>query len=218
MSEYGPHDCEPHLEEGPQGLALVDGDQVLRADLTRMLPRLRQPNLGRELLVRAARVRGEDGCVRAVDATAGLGEDALLLAAAGFEVTMFEHDPIVAALARDGLRRAREHETLAPMVARMHLVEGDSIRGMAKLSERPHVVLLDPMFPSRRSRAATKKKLQLIRQLEGPCVDEEALLRAAREVCLRKVVIKRPLKGPYLGGVKPSSSLRGKVVRYDVVV
>jgi HlyD family secretion protein len=47
--------------------------------------------------------------------------------------------------------------------------------------------------------------------------DEEELLQAAREACLRKVVIKRPLKGPYLGGVKPSHSLRGKVVRYDVV-
>ena len=41
---------------------------------------------------------------------------------------------------------------------------------------------------------------------------------AAREACLRKVVIKRPLKGSYLGGVKPSHSLRGKVVRYDVVM
>lgn len=208
---------EPHLEESPQGLALVDGDQVLRADFTRMLARLRPQNLSRELLVRAARVRGEDGRLRAVDATAGLGEDSLLLAAAGFEVTLFERDPLVAALTRDGLRRARDHETLAPVVARMHLVEGDSIQGLAQLAERPHVVLLDPMFPARRSHAATKKKLQLIRQLEKPCEDEEELLLAAREACLRKVVIKRPLKGPYLGGVKPSHSLRGKVVRYDVV-
>ena len=52
---------KPHLEEGPQGLALVDGDQVLRADFTRMLGRLRPENLGKEMLVRAARVRGEDG-------------------------------------------------------------------------------------------------------------------------------------------------------------
>ncbi|MDO4891637.1 MAG: class I SAM-dependent methyltransferase [Coriobacteriaceae bacterium] len=209
---------EPYLEEGPQGLALVDGDQVLRADFTRMLGRLRPQNLSRELLVRAARVRGEDGRLRAVDATAGLGEDSLLLAAAGFEVTLFERDPLVAALTRDGLRRARDHETLAPVVARMHLVEGDSIQGLAQLAERPHVVLLDPMFPARRSHAATKKKLQLIRQLEKPCEDEEELLQAAREACLRKVVIKRPLKGPYLAGVKPSHSLRGKVVRYDVVM
>lgn len=212
MSEQG-----PHLEEGPQGLALVDGGQVLRADFTRMLARLQPQNLNRELLVRAARVRGEEGRLRAADATAGLGEDSLLLAAAGFDVTLFERDPLVAALTRDGLRRASEHEMLASVVARMHLVEGDSIRGLGQLVDRPHVVLLDPMFPARRSHAATKKKLQLIRQLEKPCEDEEELLRAAREACLRKVVIKRPLKGPYLGGVKPSHSLRGKVVRYDVV-
>jgi len=31
-------------------------------------------------------------------------------------------------------------------------------------------------------------------------------------------VVKRPLKGPFLAGKKPSSSLTGKVVRYDVYV
>ena len=34
----------------------------------------------------------------------------------------------------------------------------------------------------------------------------------------RKVVVKRPLKGSHLGDVKPSSSLTGKVVRYDIVI
>jgi len=34
----------------------------------------------------------------------------------------------------------------------------------------------------------------------------------------RKVVIKRPVKGPLLAGVKPSYQLAGKAVRYDVLV
>ena len=43
---------------------------------------------------------------RAVDATAGLGEDSLLLAAAGFEVTLCEADPVIAVLLEDALTRA----------------------------------------------------------------------------------------------------------------
>jgi 16S rRNA (guanine1516-N2)-methyltransferase len=80
------------------------------------------------------------------------------------------------------------------------------------------VVYLDPMFPERRRRAATNKKLQLFQRLERPCDDEAALMEAALAAGPRKVVVKRPLKGPYLAGAKPSSSLSGKVVRYDVYV
>ncbi|MDO4798103.1 MAG: class I SAM-dependent methyltransferase [Coriobacteriales bacterium] len=208
----------PELVEDDAGLSLVGGGQVLRADFSRMLPRLRQPNLSRELLVRAARIRGAQGVLRAVDATAGLGEDALLLAAAGFWVRLFERDPLIAALVDDGLRRARQTPELAEVASRMELVAGDSVQGLATLPWTPDVVYLDPMFPERRRKAATKKKLQLIQQLERPCEDEEGLLRAALAAGPRKVVVKRPLKGPCLGSVKPSHSVRGKVVRYDVIV
>ena len=34
----------------------------------------------------------------------------------------------------------------------------------------------------------------------------------------RKVVIKRPAKGALLAGMKPSYSVAGKAVRYDVLV
>lgn len=80
------------------------------------------------------------------------------------------------------------------------------------------MVYLDPMFPERRRRAATNKKLQLFQRLERPCEDEEALMHAALAAHPRKLVVKRPLKGPHLAGLKPSSSLAGKVVRYDVYV
>ena len=189
----------------------------LRGDFARLLPRLRQDRLHRELLVRAARVRGVDAPT-AVDATAGLGEDALLLAAAGFTVTLCERDPVIAALLADTLLRAREDERLSKVAARMRLVEGDAIETLASLDEAPDVVFLDPMFPERRRRASTNKKLQLFQVLERPCEDEDALMAAALTARPRKVVVKRPLKGPHLAGVKPSSSLAGKVVRYDVIV
>ncbi|MBQ4243593.1 MAG: class I SAM-dependent methyltransferase, partial [Clostridia bacterium] len=33
-----------------------------------------------------------------------------------------------------------------------------------------------------------------------------------------KIVIKRPLKGPFLAGRKPDYSLQGKAIRYDCIV
>ena len=195
-----------------EGLTLTDGTMELRADFARMLPRLKQGRLQQELLVKAARTKGIER-PWAIDATAGFGEDSLLLAAAGFTVDLYEQDCVIAAL--------------AAAVARMRLHAGeDSIAGLRHTAElikqgelaAPDVVYLDPMFPERTKSAAVKKKFQLLHHLEQPCADEETLVEAALAVHPRKVVIKRPVKGPLLAGVKPSYQLAGKAVRYDVLV
>ncbi|MBR3225864.1 MAG: class I SAM-dependent methyltransferase [Atopobiaceae bacterium] len=198
-----------------EGLTLVGDGMELRGDFSRTVNRLQQNRLSRELLVRAARVRGVRNPV-AVDATAGLGEDSLLLAAAGFYVTLFERDAIIAALLRDAIRRGSEDARLSEYMARMRLVEGDGVEGMRKLDEPPDVVLLDPMFPARKKSASVKKKLQMLQRLERPCDNEEELLNAAMQTGAGKVVVKRPAKGPNLAGTTPSYSLAGKAVRYDV--
>lgn len=208
----------PRLIRDDLGLALAQGDVVVRGDFNRMRPRLKPANLARELVVRAAKVKGQTNEPLAVDATAGLGEDSFLLAAAGFRVLMFERNEIVAALLRDALVRAAGEPDLTDIVARMQLVEGDSVSALACLDEAPDVVLLDPMFPEKKKNAAVKKKLQLLQQLERPCEDEAALLEAACSALPRKIVVKRPAKGPYLAGRKPSYSLAGKAVRYDCIV
>ncbi len=210
------------------GLSLTDGKISLQADLTSMLPRLKKNNLERELLVKASRIKGmnaADGQLRAVDATAGFGEDSLLLAAAGYNVELYEYDPVIAALLRDALRRAAKssYDALRDAVSRMDLREGDSVsamRAMAGSNEPPDIVLLDPMFPERRKSALVKKKFQLLQQLESPCegADESELLEAAEAAGPRRIIIKRPLKGPYLAGRRPGYSITGKAVRYDCIV
>jgi 16S rRNA (guanine1516-N2)-methyltransferase len=213
------------LERVGGALTLVSDDGLsMCGDFTRELRRLRPANVSRELLVRAARVRGCEH-PRALDATAGMGEDSLLLAAAGFSVTLYEHDPVIAALLADALERAAAVPELATVVARMRLVRGDSVGALRALAEgdasapdRPDVVLLDPMFPERRKSASVKKKAQLLQRLERPAQDEAAMLDAAIKARPRKVVIKRPLKGPFLAGAKPAYQIAGKAVRYDVLV
>lgn len=202
------------LRRDDAGLSLVGDGMELRADFADLLPRIKPGRLSGELLVKAAKLKGVDAPF-AVDATAGLGADSFLLAAAGFTVVLFESDPVIAALLDDALSRARADGHLAPIAGRMRLVQGDSIAGLAKLDARPDLVLLDPMFPERRKSAAVKKKFQLIHRLERPCSNEEELLEAAVSAGPRKIVIKRPPKGPFLAGKKPSYSLKSKAVRYD---
>lgn len=214
------------LQETDRGLTLIGDGMTLICDFSRMLPRIAQGKLSRELLVRAAKVKG---CTapRALDATAGLGEDALLLAAAGFQVDLFERDETIAALLADGLRRAATDGRLAHIVANMHLTRSDSLealrRAASDISGAPDaagaydVIYLDPMFPARTKSASVKKKFQLLHHLEAPCDEEEALLRAAIDAKARKVVVKRPAKGPALAGIKPSYTIAGKAIRYDVI-
>ncbi len=133
------------------------------------------------------------------------------------------------------MERAGEVPELAPAVGRMELVKADSIAYLRKLAaEReasseedtpdqqdrgiPDVIFLDPMFPERQKSAMIKKKMQLLQKLESPCTDERELLEAAMAVRPRKVVVKRPLKGPYLAGLRPDYSISGKAIRCDCFV
>lgn len=199
------------------GLTLSDGTLSIRGDFARLLPRIKPSNLAHELIVRAARVKGADHPV-VVDATAGLGEDSFLLAAAGFSVRLHEDNPAIAALLRDALERASADTRLAPIVARMELHEIDSLVALRELPFEPDVVLLDPMFPARSKSASVKKKLQLLQGIEQPCADEDALFDAALAARPRKIVVKRPVKGPQLAGRKPDYSLDGKAIRFDCYV
>ena len=201
-----------------EGLSLISEGQILKGDFTRMLPRLKAGKLQGELLVRTAKIKGADGPLTAVDATAGLGEDSLLLAAAGFQVILYERNPVVYELLRDTLDRASAIPELAEITARMDVRNGDSIEAMARLEFTPDVILLDPMFPERQKSALVKKKLQLLQQLEKPCDDEAGLLRSAMEAKPQKILIKRPVKGPYLAGIRPSYSVAGSVIRYDCIL
>ncbi len=206
------------LIETDAGLCLTDGSLELMADFRDMLPRLKQSNLEHEMIIKAVRIKSQDMPQTVLDATAGLGEDSLILAAAGFNVRLYEYDPVIAALLEDALKRANKLPELESVAARMEFHHEDSIKAMRTLTQAPDVVLLDPMFPGRQKSAKIKKKFQLLQQLESPCSNEEELLDAAISTGAKKIVIKRPLKGPFLAGRKPSHSLSGKAIRYDCLI
>ena len=205
------------LKVAKEGLTLTDGVLTINGDFSKMIQRVKPGNLQKEILIKAVRIKGKDR-INVIDATAGMGDDSLILAAAGFNVIMYEQDKIIATLLESAVEHAKEIEELKDIVTRMQVNCEDSIRAMRNLNERPDVILLDPMFPERQKSAMVKKKFQLLGQLEKPCNNEEELMQAAIDAKPRKIVVKRPAKGPYLAGKKPSHSIGGKAVRYDCYI
>lgn len=207
-----------YLRLDQEGLSLNQGGMKMRGDFQQMLPRLKPGKLGGEMLVKAAKLKGLTERPVAIDATAGMGEDSILLAAAGYEVHLFEKDPIIAALLEDALERASALPELVELTSRMILHTGDSITAMLSREIPADLIYLDPMFPARSKSGLIKKKFQLLQQLERPCSDEKELVQAALQAHPRRIVIKRPAKGPYLAGIKPSYTIDGKAIRYDCLV
>ena len=154
---------------------------------------------------------------RVLDATAGLGRDAFVLATLGCEMTLIERQPIIAALLEDGLVRAARDSEVAPITAQMQLLAGNAIELMKGWQgEPPQVIYLDPMFPHRDKSALVKKEMRLFRPLVGDDMDAPALLQAALALASHRVVVKRPRKAPIIEGAKPSYALEGKSSRYDI--
>ena len=210
-------DMSIYLRFDENGLALVSKDMKLYGDFSKMCKRLKTNNLRNELLVKAAKIKEKNENLNAIDATAGLGEDSLLLAAAGFNVKLYEKNPIIAALLIDALDRAKSLPDLAEIIKRMEVIEENSINAMKNINEKVDIILLDPMFPERTKSGLVKKKFQILHEIETPCNNEVELINAALAVNTHKVIIKRPLKGEYLAEIKPSYSIKGKAIRYDVI-
>ncbi|WP_075186737.1 class I SAM-dependent methyltransferase [Teredinibacter haidensis] len=160
--------------------------------------------------------------IRVLDATAGMGGDAFVLASLGCSITMVERSPVVRMLLQDGLRRARlfaedGDAELLEIVDRMTLLEGDSLALLAQKGlERPQVVYLDPMFPQRRKSAEVKKEMQFFHDVVGSDNDADGLLEPALALAENRVVVKRPKVAPFLAAREPGYQLLGKSNRFDI--
>lgn len=154
---------------------------------------------------------------RVLDATAGLGKDAFVLASLGCNMSLIERQPIIAALLEDGLARGLRDREVGQIIAQMRLLTGNAIDLIrAWEGEPPQVIYLDPMFPHREKTALVKKEMRLFRPLVGDDMDAPALLEAALALATHRVVVKRPRKAPCIDGPKPSYALDGKSSRYDI--
>lgn len=151
-----------------------------------------------------------------VDATAGLGRDAFVLATLGARVTLLERSAIVAALLQDGLARLASHPEHAAIAANMQLMHANAITWLRQCPQPPEVVYLDPMYPQRDKSALVKKEMRVIRALVGADQDIVQLFEAARHCARRRVVVKRPKTAPPLTAIQPSGCVESKNTRYEI--
>ena len=153
-----------------------------------------------------------------IDATAGFARDAFVLANLGCPITLIERNPVIATLIEDALNRAQDDDEVGDVIKRMTLINNDAVAYLNNLEEqnRPEVIYMDPMYPSREKSALVKKDMRLLHQLAGPDTDSEELLSTARKTALKRVVVKRPKSAPFVGEQKPATSIESKNTRYDI--
>ncbi len=151
-----------------------------------------------------------------IDATAGLGRDAFLLASLGSRVTLIERSEIIHELLVAGMEAARqaggEHKDI---VDRMTLIHGDSIELLPHM--QADVVLVDPMHPPRQKSALVKAEMLAIRGIVGVDEDQKLLVETALAMATKRVVLKWPAKAAPLTALRTAShQIIGKSIRYDV--
>ena len=151
-----------------------------------------------------------------IDATAGLGRDAFLLASLGATVTLIERSAQMHALLADGMARAvAEGGDYAEIITRMTLLHGDAKDLIPTL--QADAILIDPMHPPRKNSALVKRELRQVREIVGTDDDAADLLRVALDRAGQRVVLKWPAKGYPIEGVHPPyHQIMGKSTRYDV--
>lgn len=227
------------FNDGLWRVHLDNGAAIVSVDFfePRFYARLNNAGLHREYVVRAVLGRKKmTQPLTVLDATAGFGHDACLLAAAGCDVTMVEQIPLLACLLEQAVQQISDVSTndlLLSAGERMKVVEADSLSLMQQWSDpRPDVIYLDPMYahPEAESKrglkktAAVKKNMAFLQRLTDfsngekstGISDGQGLIEAALSLATRKVVVKRAPGAEWLGGIKPASSLTGKATRFDV--
>ncbi|MEM7294182.1 MAG: class I SAM-dependent methyltransferase [Pseudomonadota bacterium] len=157
---------------------------------------------------------------RVIDATAGLGADAFVLASLGCRIRMIENCKPIAQLLEDGLLRARGEANIDVIAQRMLLFNGDAIDLIPQLSRRApaDVIYLDPMYPPREKSAAVKKEMQMLQVLADPSANNSALLECALKHALKRVVVKRPGSAEPISEAPPQACVKSPNTRFDIYI
>lgn len=189
---------------------LVENFAPLYADFSNSTWQKRRDAGKKQGLVRACKpMQG----IRIIDATAGWGRDAAVLASFGAEVVMLERQPVMAALLADGLSRLSAQ---SPLAMTLFNVDANHYLQTLPLENYPDVIYIDPMHPLRQKSALVKKDMQALQQIIGEDIDALDLIQLALTKAKQRVVVKWPQRLPPL--FPPSVTIEGKTVRFDVYI
>ena len=153
-----------------------------------------------------------------IDATAGLGYDAFILASLGANVTLIERSEKLYDLLKAAISEAKLYGgEISKIVNRMNLLFGDSKDILPNIA--PEVILIDTMYKDRKKSALVKNDMRLVREVVGSDSDHVELINVALNNASKRVVIKQPRYAETLDNIKGCShQILGKTIRYDVYV
>jgi 16S rRNA (guanine1516-N2)-methyltransferase len=151
-----------------------------------------------------------------LDLSAGMGQDAFVLAYLGCRVTMLERSPIIAALLEDALDRLYRNSDQQELS--IQLVKADASDYLDQLSGQPDVIYFDPMYPDTKNTALPKKEMRLLREIAGDDPDASSIFTKALTKAKHRVVIKRPRLGDLIFDQEPDVVFEGKSSRFDVYI
>ena len=153
-----------------------------------------------------------------IDATAGLGYDAFILASLGANVTLIERSEKIYDLLKTAISEAQLYGgEISKIVNRMSLLFGDSKDILPNIA--PEVILIDTMYKDRKKSALVKNDMRLVREVVGSDSDHVELINVALNNASKRVVIKQPRYAETLDNIKGCShQILGKTIRYDVYI
>lgn len=188
----------------------IPGFSPISAELCSAFWSKRKSEGKRQGLIRACKPAAG---LKIIDATAGWGRDAAILASFGAEVLMIERHSIMASLLSDALSRRNESDR-----EKMHLslYAGDAYSYFNALEEEnyPDVIYIDPMHPERSKSALVKKEMQVLQQIIGTDDVARDLIQLAIARTKQRVVVKWPQRSNPLLPV--NAQVNGKTVRFDI--
>ncbi len=149
------------------------------------------------------------------DLTAGMGQDAFLMASMGYMVHLWERNAIVHALLADGLARAQQTHCAIAMRMVLHHGSASNLCQNPPNAPLPESIYIDPMFPSRNKTALPNKAMQALHTIVGHDDDADALLAVAQHYAKQRVVVKRPKLAPPLANKPPKWQHLGPTIRFD---
>ncbi len=172
----------------------------------------RAKSQGKEMLYRAVGEK-KNTDITLIDATAGLGRDAFMLASFGWEVILIEKNPLLQVLLKEALENAKNDVLLGPIAHRMQLYSGDALTIIPQLTA--DIIYCDPMYQLPKLTAQVKKEAQILQLLSGK-ENSAGLLGMARMHAKKRVIVKRALHAETFEHTEPNFSLNGKTTRIDV--
>ncbi|MFT4862099.1 MAG: 16S rRNA (guanine1516-N2)-methyltransferase [Pseudohongiellaceae bacterium] len=211
--------CLFYLQLTPKGLVLCDlevgGGKPTMVDFSSDALELRaSDSLVKQNLIKALGLK-KNPRTTVLDAMAGLGKDAYLMAMAGCTVQMVEKSKIVFVLLRDGLDRLHQYGIDELEKSSMSLLFADFLEISPK-KQKFDVVYLDPMYQSPKRKSKAKRDIERLQRLLGKEDNEVSLLEHGLELAERRVVVKRPKNAPPFANRKPDIVYKGSSARFDV--